>query len=547
MESLLTYIIQVNLLLALLYLGYYFLLRGLTFYQMNRLYLLLGSIYAFVYPFLDVKSWFMRYEVIPAQQLPDILSLLASLSSEEVKEAAFTLTDSIIAVMEIVAAVFFFRLLIQLLSLRRIHRNSEPSTWNSYSFRNVLFPVVPFSFFDKIYVHRPQHKEKELYDIFAHESVHVRGIHTLDILTFEIILILCWYNPFVWLIRKAVRQNLEFLTDQQVLNKGVDKQKYQYSLLHVTQNGLSVNVSTRFNFKILKKRIMMMNKKRSSKVHLGKYAFLLPILLMAGASFSVEKADQVITDIVRFTGEIPLVAVEVPEDTIIIKSKGTVKQIITPDTGILVDFKTLSIPEPPVIKIDGRDSLISALTIMRKDNIKALTKSFDAKRLVDSVKGAVSFVIGDSAFHKKIYLGATAFPSYDAEAVKKLTDSISKSMAFTFWGNGEKFFINDKQINLQELKSLRDQSLKIAMGALANADSAIAVTGFRLRGNKNPRGNDLLYVVDENVMKDNFELSDLAPEEISSITILKGDKAKKYLGNSNKKAVIKIKTKKANS
>src|SRR5690606_6187341 len=219
----------------------------------------------------------------------------------------------------------------------------------------------------------------------------------------------------------------------------------------------------------------------------------------------------------------------------------------TPDTGILVDFKTLSIPEPPVIKIDGRDSLISALTIMRNDNIKALTKSFDAKRVVDSVKGAVSFVIGDSAFHKKIYLGATAFPSYDAETVKKLTDSISKSMAFTFWGNGEKFFINDKQINLQELKSLRDQSLKIAMGALANADSAIAVTGFRLRGNKNPRGNDLLYVVDENVMKDNFELSDLAPEEISSITILKGDKAKKYLGNSNKKAVIKIKTKKANS
>ncbi|WP_039053254.1 M56 family metallopeptidase [Sphingobacterium sp. T2] len=521
MESLLTYIIQVNLLLALLYLGYYFLLRGLTFYQMNRLYLLLGSMYAFVYPFWDVKSWFMRYEVIPAQQLPDILSLLASLSSEEVKEAAFTLTDSIIAVMEIVAAVFFFRSSYPAVELKTHPSQFGASTWNSYSFRNVLFPVVPFSFFDKIYVHRPQHKEKELYDIFAHESVHVRGIHTLDILTFEIILILCWYNPFVWLIRKAVRQNLEFLTDQQVLNKGVDKQKYQYSLLHVTQNGLSVDVSTRFNFKILKKRIMMMNKKRSSKVHLGKYAFLLPILLMAGASFSVEKADQVITDIVRFTGEIPLVAVEVPEDTIIIKSKGTVKQIITPDTGILVDFKTLSVPEPPVIKIDGRDSLISALTIMRNDNIKALTKSFDAKRLVDSVKGAVSFVIGDSAFHKKIYLGATAFPSYDAEAVKKLTDSISKSMAFTFWGNGEKFFINDKQINLQELKSLRDQSLKIAMGALANADSAIAVTGFRLRGNKNPRGNDLLYVVDENVMKDNFELSDLAPEEISSITIHK--------------------------
>lgn len=293
MEALLTYIIQVNLLLALIFLGYQFLLKNLTFYRLNRIYFLFGSLYAFVYPFLDIKSWFAKSITIPQGIIMEYFPIL-----EESKVEAFYLGDLLVYLVAIGGLVLLTKLLIQLGSLLRIHWHSKPSQWRDFIFRNVLFPITPFSFFNKIYLHKEQHQDLELYDIFKHEQVHVRGHHSIDVLWFEIVLLCCWFNPFVWYMRKAVRQNLEFLTDQQVLDKGVDRQTYQYSLLNVTKQGASVGISNQFNFKTLKKRIMMMNKKRSSKLQLGKYVFLLPILIIAGITFTVNQAEAKIEKVV---------------------------------------------------------------------------------------------------------------------------------------------------------------------------------------------------------------------------------------------------------
>src|SRR5690606_1602090 len=100
-------------------------------------------------------------------------------------------------------------------------------------------------------------------------------------------------------MRRAVRQNLEFLTDQQVLSNGIDRQTYQYSLLHVSKQGMAVGISNRFNFKLLKKRIMMMNKRRSSRLALSKYAFLLPVIIFFAGAFTVSKADDHIAGAVQ--------------------------------------------------------------------------------------------------------------------------------------------------------------------------------------------------------------------------------------------------------
>lgn len=220
------------------------------------------------------------------------------------------------------AMVLFLKLAVQLFSLMRIHRHSIEASWRTYVYRNVLFPIAPFSFFNRIYVNAKQHEESELYDIFEHEQIHVKGLHTLDIILFEAILILCWYNPVVWLLRKAVRQNLEFLTDQYVLNQGVDRQTYQYSLLHVSKQGATVGVGNQFNFKLLKKRITMMNKKRSSALELSKYAFLLPVLIFVAAAFTVTKADEKISEVVLLAKQ-----TEVKDLQRVLQQKDTVKII----------------------------------------------------------------------------------------------------------------------------------------------------------------------------------------------------------------------------
>ena len=293
MDSILTYVIQVNLLLTLLYFGYTILLKNLTFYKLNRFYFLFGSLYAFTYPFLNIKSWFAEKIVVPQGVIFEYFPLVI-----ENANPGFSLNDLFIVVIMLGSAVFLIKLLTQLASLLRIHLYSKPAKWREYLFRNVVFPITPFSFFNKIYLHKKQHQELELNDIFKHEYVHVKGHHSIDVLLFEIVLLICWYNPFVWLMRKAVRQNLEFLTDQQVLDKGVDRQTYQYSLLHVTKQGAQVGISNQFNFKTLKKRIMMMNKKRSSKLELSKYAFLLPVFILAGATFTLNKAEAKIETVV---------------------------------------------------------------------------------------------------------------------------------------------------------------------------------------------------------------------------------------------------------
>ncbi|MFE2859790.1 M56 family metallopeptidase [Sphingobacterium multivorum] len=315
MESLLTYIIQVNLLLGIIYLGYIGLLKGLTFYFLNRAYFLVGGLFAFLYPFLDLKSLFVQRGL----NMGVVGEQISLYMMEPEVQQQLTLGRLVEIVFMAGAVLLLLKFVFQLLSLLRIHLNSRSDQWRTYLFRNVLIPIVPFSFLNKIYVNKDQHLDAELKDIFKHEDIHVKGLHSLDILLFEMILVCCWYNPFVWLMRRAIRQNLEFLTDQQVLDKGIDKQTYQYSLLNVSKKGTSVGLSNQFNFKLLKRRIMMMNKKRSSKIELSKYAFLLPIFLLAGAAFTVSKAEGSIEGVVEKANEtvlpIPLPTVDLRSQT----------------------------------------------------------------------------------------------------------------------------------------------------------------------------------------------------------------------------------------
>jgi hypothetical protein len=99
----------------------------------------------------------------------------------------------------------------------------------------------------------------------------------VDVVFAELLCIVNWYNPFVWLMRYSIRQNLEFVADQKVLGSGVDRKGYQYHLLKVVGDP-AYRLANNFNFSSLKKRIIMMNKIKSARVHLVKFLFVLPLL-----------------------------------------------------------------------------------------------------------------------------------------------------------------------------------------------------------------------------------------------------------------------------
>lgn len=116
-------------------------------------------------------------------------------------------------------------------------------------------------------------------EILEHEKVHVNQNHTIDVLLCEVLCIVFWWNPFAWMIRKEIKTNLEYLADRGVLEEGFNPRNYQYTLLQITTQQKNIPIINYFNVSELKKRIAMMNKKKTSIIVSVKYFLVLPLVL----------------------------------------------------------------------------------------------------------------------------------------------------------------------------------------------------------------------------------------------------------------------------
>jgi hypothetical protein len=140
---------------------------------------------------------------------------------------------------------------------------------------------APCSFGNTIFINPSKYDWDTFNQILLHEKIHIRQKHTLDIILAELVLVFQWFNPFAWVYRREIENNLEYLTDDQLVQEPtVDKKSYQLSLLKVSAPHLPLSLTTNYNQSTLKKRIAMMNTKRSSLHTAWKYLFLLPVLVL---------------------------------------------------------------------------------------------------------------------------------------------------------------------------------------------------------------------------------------------------------------------------
>jgi len=285
MESLLTYLLRVSAGVSLVYLFYYVVLSRLTFYQWNRAFLLSHVLLCFFLPLVDVSDLFKSNEV-PGRNLMNSMPFIGLPVQESESTNPVPLVVTVTVLLGVI--VFGIRAWIQYRSLTRVRKSAK--LWHTED--NVRFFVTeknisPFSFGNGIYINPQQHSETELENIILHEIVHVKQEHTVDLIAGEILCILNWYNPFAWLIRRAIRQNLEFIADSRVLSQGKDRKTYQYFLLKVLGSG-AFTVGNHFSISNLKKRIIMMNKIKTARLHLSRFLFAIPLLVFILVSFRNE-------------------------------------------------------------------------------------------------------------------------------------------------------------------------------------------------------------------------------------------------------------------
>jgi len=290
MPGLFTYILKLSISLGVVYLFYHLVLRKLTFYSWNRWYLLGYSFLSFLIALFNITPLFQGtfFNNKAFQFIPSIYFYSENISLGKIPATTsqgnwneWTLCFFIVVAGMVAFSVRFF---IQYFSFLKIRNKAELLSENDTRIYHVEADIIPFSFGNSIFINRNLHSPDDMQEIVRHEFVHVKQKHSWDILWGELLCIVNWYNPFSWLLKRSIRQNLEFIADSKVLQNGSNKKEYQYLLLKVIGNN-HFSIASKFNFSSLKKRIAMMNKMKTARVHIVKFLFVVPLVAILLIAF----------------------------------------------------------------------------------------------------------------------------------------------------------------------------------------------------------------------------------------------------------------------
>lgn len=293
------YLIQVNVALALFYLLYIVLLRKDTFLRLRRFFFLSAIVFSLLYPFWSIPVpgdfWLSSFVSVESRGMVSIGEPVEAMQIEEGSGEtmnAISWTKIISWVYIVVTVVFLFRFFGQLLSIFHIRVKSRKNLVSGIPVYQLKDDITPFSFFHWIFIHTDKHSETELSQILLHEQTHAYQWHSIDIMFVELLRLLSWWNPFVWLMKREMSMNLEYLADNGVLCEGVDSTEYQYHLLRLTYQGTASQIVNNFNMSQLKQRIMMMNKTKSPVLKLAKYLLIIPLSFLLIAANSCVNRDK---------------------------------------------------------------------------------------------------------------------------------------------------------------------------------------------------------------------------------------------------------------
>ena len=360
MQELIIYLLKSSGLIAAFYLAYYFLLRKETFFTSNRWFLLTGLVTSAVLPsfFIEKIVVVETPKIVPN---PIINTISNSVPPTEIIEKSIEI-DWIqigIYVYGIIALLLLFKVLFNLISLFKILDNKQVLKQDKFQFIDVNENLSPFSFFNYIVYNSSLYSESELQSILLHEKIHSTQKHSFDVLVTNLFSVLFWFNPFMYMYKKAVTQNLEYIADSEAIAQIDDKKSYQMALLKVVSHQNCLPITNHFYQSLIKKRIVMLNKNQSNKRNSWKYAVIIPALVAFVILFQVkviaqEKAAEISE---KRTAYAELISFSVDKNSSDAEMKENA-ETLKKQSGIEVKFSRIkrnSNGEITAIKIDYKD------------------------------------------------------------------------------------------------------------------------------------------------------------------------------------------------
>ena len=292
------YLLKVNVGIALFYAFYKLFCQRDTFFRWRRISLLAFITISFLYPLIDIQQWVQSQPAI--NELGNIYANWLVLEEVEVLTTPDTVqvpdNVSIITYIYCIGVILLsIRFIIQLCSIIRMRFMGKVEEMEGHRIISMPTEVSPFSFFQWIFIYKPSLEEDSQQEILTHEQTHAEQGHSFDVIFSEIANIVCWFNPFMWLLKGEIRLNLEYLADKKVADSlQQDTKVYQYHLLGLASQKNKTGLYNNFNVSHLKRRIIMMNKKKSNGMRMLKAAFVPAVMFVAAISFARTESSEVL-------------------------------------------------------------------------------------------------------------------------------------------------------------------------------------------------------------------------------------------------------------
>jgi hypothetical protein len=290
MDNLIIALFETSAALVFFYIVYAIWLQNETFFAQNRLYLLLSSLLSVILPWINFSIPRSSGETIYIYNLLDAVTVTATGYENIIVQKISTLQW--LAIIYFLGVIFMLVLfLINLYKITRINKISYKKIGDNlqYNVRFVKADTVPFSFLHKIYINPDKYTNEQLTKIISHESVHIAQYHTYDCLFYELLIVFFWFNPIVYKYRKAAKEIHEFLADKGAVNSGISKADYQHLLFQQATGLNNLALPNSFNYSLIKRRLIMLTKIKTSKAAKFKLLFALPVAATLLLIFSCNK------------------------------------------------------------------------------------------------------------------------------------------------------------------------------------------------------------------------------------------------------------------
>ena len=487
--------------LAVFYMFYRLLLSKETFHRLNRIVLLATAALSFVLPFCVIT--FKKIVVLPATPVssePIVGEVAETVAT--VQEVSDPIWPLILCLLFAAGAlVILVKAFVSIISIKRIISNGSRETLESGETLIITENgTAPFSWMKYIVISREDY-ESGYSQILTHEKAHIALKHSWDILFVDMITALQWFNPAIWMLKADLRALHEFEADDAVLRSGANIKEYQYLLIKKAVSKSGYSVANSFNHSTLKARITMMSNKKSSRKGAWKALYVLPLVGISLAATAEIKVDY------QYEPQEPLKAriVEVHDTT---------------------DVKVIKISNQSQedISITGVYGAIPA-------DDQYFEKQAEKVKVVLSEAGADP---GD----KPIYIIDGQVQSNDFDINGLDPDFIGKVEVWTP-ENAEKEFGEKGKNGVVEITSKEP----VTIGS--TADGSVKVQYIALDGSmESSEVPQPLYVIDGQVMPEDYNLNTIVPEDIESISVLKDGKQTEVYGERAKDGVICITLKK---